>query len=232
MNVVICDDDSVFASELKACVEQIFSTLHISAALKVYTDSLVCKNAKEPADIAFLDIQMAPVSGIELAKQIKALNSGVIIFFITSYEQYLDDAMDLNAFRYIKKPLDAKRLEAGLKKALAHFDASVITFAVKNTRSAKTISVGDIVYIEITGRDTKVVTLEDAYLAELTIREWRNRLSMPTFQTVHKSFIVNIKYVTDYKRDTVTLLGKYQIPIAYRKQSDFRSFFFDYFGGL
>ena len=84
MNVVICDDDPVFASELKACVEQIFSTLHMSAALKVYTNSLACKNAGEPADIAFLDIQMVPVSGIELAKQIKALNGGVIIFFITS----------------------------------------------------------------------------------------------------------------------------------------------------
>ena len=40
-----------------------------------------------------------------------------------------------------------------------------------------------------------------------------------------------MKHITDYKRDTITLLGRYNIPISYRKQAGFRGYFLTYFGG-
>ena len=62
--------------------------------------------------MAFLDVEMETYSGIEVAQKLKAKNPYIVIFIVTSYDKYLDDAMDLNVFRYIKKPLDKKRLKS------------------------------------------------------------------------------------------------------------------------
>lgn len=181
--------------------------------------------------MAFLDIEMEPYNGIETARQLKQLNKDVIVFFITSYEKYLDEAMDLNAFRFINKPLDGKRLKRGVEKALELIDSSQIRFYLKNGKDTISVSSNDIVFIEIVGRFTKVVTADNIYFSEETIDFWNKKLIASFFYNVHKSFIINMKYITNYKRDIIILNEEYEIPIAYRKQAMFRSYFLNYFGG-
>ena len=65
-------------------------------------------------DLAFLDIQMDEVNGITLAKELKKRNSKIALFFVTNYDEYQDDAMDVNAFRFFSKPFDVGRLYSGL----------------------------------------------------------------------------------------------------------------------
>ena len=89
----------------------------------------------------------------------------------------------------------------------------------------------DIVFVEIAGRSTRVVTTQGKYNSENGIDFWDSKLAAPSFFRVHKSYIVNVHYATDYSRATVVLCGKYEIPIAYRKQAEFRHFFLNYFGG-
>ena len=139
--------------------------------------------------------------------------------------------MDLNVFRYIKKPLDVYRLKVGLDKAIESIDNTVYTFFLKQEKTSKSVNSNDIVYIETIGRFTKVVTTNGEYISDQKIDFWKEKLVASFFYHVHKSFIINLKHMTNYKRDTVTLLNKYEIPISYRKQSDFRSYFLRYFGG-
>ncbi len=89
----------------------------------------------------------------------------------------------------------------------------------------------DIVFVEIAGRSTRVVTTQGEYNSENGIDFWDSKLAAPSFFRVHKSYIVNVHYATDYTRATVVLCGKYEIPVAYRKQAEFRHFFLNYFGG-
>ena len=86
-------------------------------------------------------------------------------------------------------------------------------------------------FVEIAGRSTRVVTTQGEYNSENGIDFWDSKLAAPSFFRVHKSYIVNVHYATDYTRATVVLCGKYEIPIAYRKQAEFRHFFLNYFGG-
>lgn len=154
----------------------------------------------------------------------------IIIFIITSYNQYLDDAMDLNVFRYIQKPLDAKRLKVGLEKALKRIDDTVINFFLKQGKDAKSLPSNDIIYIETVGRSTKVVTVGGEYLSGNKIDFWNEKLIASFFYRIHKSFIVNMNYITDYQRDSLILFKKYWVPISYRKQAEFRKVFLSYIG--
>ena len=65
-------------------------------------------------NIAFLEIEIGNVSGLDIAKALKEKNKNIIIFFVTEYEKYIDDAMDLFALRFIKSLLPKAEYIKGL----------------------------------------------------------------------------------------------------------------------
>ena len=201
MKIAICDDDSAYVKKIESVVRTTLAEKNIDARFDLISDSAQLHDSAETYDMAFLDIGMTPYNGLEIAARLKKRNRNIIIFFITSYDDYIDDAMDLHVFRYISKPLDARRLRAGVEKALKLIDRARISFLVKESGKAVCVFSKDIVF------------------------------AAPSFFRVHKSYIVNVHYATDYTRATVVLCGKYEIPIAYRKQAEFRHFFLNYFGG-
>lgn len=231
MKIAICDDDRVFVREVEINIKCLLQDKRISADFDLFYKSDIIYDCNNFYDIAFLDIEMQPYTGIEVAEKLKSVNPYIIIFIITSYDKYLDEAMDLNVFRYIKKPLDTRRLKNGLYKALESIDTNTINFFLKQGSASKSIYSNDIQYIETVGRHTKVVTVKGEYISDNKMNFWKEKLIPSFFYQVHKSFIINMKHITDYKRDSVILSDKYNIPISYRTQSEFKSYFLSYFGG-
>lgn len=232
MKIIICDDEKEYVDTVQQKVNSFLKEKNIVAEYSLYTDckGFMDKDA-ETFDIAFLDIEMGEIKGIEVAEKLKEANPHIVVFIITSYDHYLDEAMDLNVFRYIKKPLDEKRLFSGLEKAVQLLDKTVIEFYLKNDNGIKKVASSDIVFVEIVGHSTKVVTLDGEYISKNNIRFWKEKLSASFFYQVHSSFIANIKYITKYERDMLTLNDKYKVPVAYRTQTEFRRYFMKYNGG-
>ena len=69
---------------------------------------------------------MPDIDGITIAKELKERNEKVVIFFVTAFDEYQDEAMDLHAFRFFEKPFDVQRLYASLDKALQYIDKTYI----------------------------------------------------------------------------------------------------------
>ncbi len=70
-------------------------------------------------DFAFIDIEMPGVNGLSVTKHLQTLNPNIIVFFIvTSFQGYLDDAMDLKVFRFLSKPIDENRFFKSMDVAL------------------------------------------------------------------------------------------------------------------
>ena len=230
LKVIICDDDKLYTQEVFNNVKSILDEKQIQPTIDIFTDSSYICSDDYFYDLAFLDVEMQPFSGIETARKLKAVNKNIVIFFITSYDKYLDEAMDINAFRFIKKPLDVKRLRSGVEKALSLIDNTQVSFYLKENNSIVTITSNDIIYIEIVGRTTEIVLENKKYISTNRIDFWENKLIASFFYRVHKSYIINMKYITNYKRDTVTLAQKYNIPVSYRKQAAFRNAFFKSIG--
>ncbi|MBR2893153.1 MAG: response regulator transcription factor [Clostridia bacterium] len=231
MKIAICDDEEKYVKETETKVKNILVEQNINAEFDLYNSSSAIYNCEKFYDIAFLDIEMKPYSGIKIAEKLKEINPYIVIFIITSYDEYLDDAMDLNVFRYIKKPLDERRLKTGVCKALEMIDNNVITFFLKSGNKSVSVISDDIIFVETVGRTTRIVTVKGEFVSENKMTFWKEKLSASFFFPVHKSFIINMKHLTGYKRDTVTLSETYSIPVAYRKQAEFRSYFFNFVGG-
>ena len=97
MKILICDDEIKYLDILSAHVQEYMRNRYINCDITTTTNPTEIMRSTQAFDLAFLDIQMAKINGITLAKELKQRNSKLAIFFVTNFDEYQDDAMDLRA---------------------------------------------------------------------------------------------------------------------------------------
>ena len=182
----------------------------------------------EVFDLAFLDIQMPNVDGITLAKRLRQRNPKLALFFVTNYDEYQDDAMDLQAFRFFEKPFDVNRLYAGLDKAMEYIDGAYVDIYLSENAAQQRVIADNIIYVTREGRKVSIVTTAREFCVAEKFDDLCQKLPQLFFYPVHKSFFVNLHYVERYTYTELLLTNGARIPIAPRKQSAFHKFWFEY----
>lgn len=228
MRILICDDEKKYIQDLKVHIEEYMNNRFVKFTLDFTTDPHDILNSNRSYELVFLDIQMNEINGISLAKELKIRNGKVVIFFITSYNQYQDDAMDLKAFRFFEKPFDPERLYSGLEKAMEYIDESYVDFYLCSDKSQCRVLVDDVIYVERQNRKVVLNTVQGQYITSKKLEECCEVLPSSFFYQVHKSFLVNLHYVDRYNYTELILNNGERIPVASRKQADFHKYWFQY----
>lgn len=228
MRIIICDDDEFSVNKLKAHVDGFMKCRFIECEIDTATNPETVVQNNIVYQLAFLDIKMDERSGISLAKILLERNSKLIIFFITSFNSYQDDAMDLRAFRFFEKPFNAERLNSGLEKALEYINESYVDFYLLTNNEHKQILMEDVIYAEKSDRQVTLHTTAGDYDTKETMDEWCDILQNLFFYRIHKSFIVNVHYITSYRYAEIIVRDNISLPIASKRRSDFRDFWFSY----
>lgn len=228
MRILICDDEERYLNELKVHVEQYLKTHNIKADLFTALNPKEIMDSSLAFDLVFLDIQMPELNGIELAKELKKRNNKVIFFFVTNFDEYLDEAMDLRIFRFFEKPFNVKRLYSSLDRAMEYIDESYVDLFIYNNGEHQKILVDNIVYIR---RENRKVILTanggNEYITKESLEHWTEKLPNTFFYLVHKGFLVNLHYITKCSY-TELYIDKVRIPIAPRKQANFHNYWVEY----
>lgn len=228
MRILICDDEIKYITELKNAVEEYMKNCGIVFQIDTTTNPIDITGNDVVYDLVFLDIKMPEYDGIDIALELKKRNSKIVIFFITSFNEYQDTAMDLQVFRFFEKPFDVNRLYSSLDKAMEYIDGAYVDVFVYSNKEHKRVLVDDIVYMENKDRKTCFYTTQGDFVVRDSLEEWKKKLPTTFFYQVHKSFIVNLHYVTKYSYDELYLNENIRIPVAPRKQADFHKFWFRY----
>lgn len=228
MRILICDDEPLYLDMMQSHVEEYMRLHQICFTITAVTDPTDILNGDDVFDLAFLDVQMPRIDGITMARMLRRRNSKLALFFITNYEEYQDDAMDLQAFRFLEKPFHAPRLYAGLDKAMEYIDGAYVDLYLADNGDQQRIIADDILYVTRNGRRATVVTDEKAYPVEEKYDNLCARLPQLFFYPVHKSFLVNLHSVERYTYHELVLTDGTHVPIAPRKQASFHQFWFDY----
>lgn len=113
MNIIAVDDEPKALSGLLRVLKEV----EPEAVVAAFTDSeeAFAHLAENKTDVAFLDIKMSGLNGIELAQKCKSLCPTVNIIFVTGYSQYVMEAFQLRASGYLMKPVRAEDLRAELQ---------------------------------------------------------------------------------------------------------------------
>ena len=235
MKIVICDDNFNIVDEVKNLLDEYALSKNLSLDISTFDNGQAVLESDEKFNIAILDVEMPGCNGIELGKILREKNRHIVLMYITSHKKYLDEALNLNAARFFEKPIDSKRFYDGLDNALKRIDNTTIKFFLKEYNASVRINANDIIYVEIEPighRKTKVVTEEKTYISSNKIAFWEEHLISSLFVKTHKSYIINMEYITKYENNTLQLDGKYNIPISRNYQSSVHKAFIRYMTGM
>ena len=225
MRIAICDDDPLFTAQLLSYLKDFFKLkgLKCPEISTFNSGESLLKDSREK-DIVFLDIEMPGLSGIATGTELKSQNKNTIIFVVTAYTEYLDDAMRFHVFRYLSKPLEKQRLFRNMKDALYVYCISSDKIAIETKQGTFTVPASDIIMIESLNKKTFVRTLERDYESVSSITEWAQRLPENCFFQSHRSFIVNFEHVSDFDHTLIHLCSRqYSAYLTRRKYTSFKT---------
>ena len=112
MLILAVDDENLQLNKLVDALKEADPSAEILSFNNPLTALEAVKNAK--IDVAFLDIEMGGMTGVELGKRLKQINPNINIIFVTGYDQYALDAYSMHASGYLTKPVSAERIKLEL----------------------------------------------------------------------------------------------------------------------
>ena len=225
MRILLCDDDTLVLEQLKKLLEDFFENVHVKIPEIVsYTSGEELLKDKEQKDIVFLDIEMSGVDGIYVGNELKTENRNVIIFVVTSYSEYLDEAMKFHVFRYISKPLDEQRVLRNFKDALVCYNAMTKEIPIETHEGIYTMPSSYIIAIEASGRKVVVHTIKRDYISVHNLNYWLDILPKNNFFQTHRSYIINFEHVTEFDHTVIHMFqGNYTAYLTRRKYTAFKN---------
>ncbi len=235
--IAICDDEQQFVDNIKQHLNFYSNDKNIDFEIYTFSSGIDLLNSNKKFNIAILDVEMPDIDGIELGKKLREANKQIVLMYITAYKKYLDQALNLNAARFFEKPIDSRRFYDGLDNAIMRIDNTTINFFLKDKSSSVRISADDIIYIEIEQighRKTKVVTKDAVYISSNKISFWEEKLVSTMFVKTHKSYIVNLNYVTKHENNCLIMDNNedYIVPVSRSYQKSFHKNFVRFMAGV
>jgi DNA-binding LytR/AlgR family response regulator len=227
---IVADDEPLLRAQLTESLAALWPELQIVGQAG-HGEEAIERVAESRPDIAFLDIEMPGLNGLEAAAQIKGLAH---VVFITAYDRYAIEAFERGAIDYVLKPASAQRLSetvARLKDRLGRNgrvtetapDAERLQAAIESIAKAigkplprmprlrwiqasvgpqvRLVRVEDILFFQSDLKYTRVVTSRGEALIRRTLRELMHELDPDVFWQVHRGTVVNAQAIAHALRD-------------------------------
>lgn len=226
IKIGICEDEIIVLNQINQYIKEILNN-EIEYSIKEYNSGVAMLKEREFFDIVFLDFDMSEINGYELAREIRKLDTDVKIVFITNFSRYQDYAFSVHAFGYLVKPVNLDVLSSILRDSIKYIPPSKketyqIKFLFKE--GVKSFCVKDILYFEYINRDIYVHTLrgKEYIIHKEKISNISKKMSIYNFIVPHKSFVINLNYVSYVKGYNIYISNGDIIPLSQSNSTVFR----------
>lgn len=236
LSIAICDDMPGELQSLVSLTNQyiIANSLTVQVTEFSHPDKLLKTIAAESFHLYILDIVMPMVNGLELGKEIRRLDREAQIIYATTEPQFALQAYAASPINYLLKPIEKQKLFDTLTLAISKADlAEDQTFTVKTTDSLRVIKLSDIACCEYQSHAVIFSLINSEEVVSRTIRENFSEYCVPIlkdrhFLQCHTSFVVNMRRVERFAKDSFTLCGGKIVPIAAKQYPAVRDAYMDY----
>ena len=225
IRVLVCDDDKKFVQDMVERLKELTADRPICIT-GCSTPEKLTDQFLSDFQIMFLDIDMGNYNGLEIARRVRKLHLDTVLIFVTHYMEYSPEGYEVKAFRYLLKANIEEKLPRYLNEAIreAQSHADRLLFAVNGQPCA--IKYDDILYLESSKRLIYLHLIDEqkenkcfyAVMAEL-----EEQLALAGFLRVHKSYLVNMRYIEKLNYNGVVLVNKEELPISQKRYSEIKA---------
>lgn len=234
IKTIIVDDEENARKSLISLLNK-YSEIEITD-IATNGDDAISKIIEHSPDIVFLDIKMPSKNGFEVLDFLKNIGvNSFSVIILTAYEEFAIKAIKYNAFDYLLKPVDPEELHTTILKVKSkiinqknYFTYKGINYDPYQKIKAITLSgyeyldINDIVYVEGDGNYTVVIMSDgEEHTICKTLKDISLEINRPNFIRVHKSFLINKRFLIYYNKIEKCCILKsnneeYTIPVSTR----------------
>ncbi len=240
LTAIIAEDEPILRAQLKSKLAKLWPELKIVAEVGDGEAALEAINEHHPR-LAFLDIRMPEMTGIDVAKSLAAdASANCHIVFVTAFDQYAVDAFDTGAIDYVLKPYSDERLQAAVTRLQARLAAVPVVPQDLNAlmrhlaemlnpgaeklkwikanigANLRLIPIDDVLFFQADEKYTLVATKEFDALIKTPIKEILDSIDTEKFWQIHRSTIVQVRAIETVTRD---FRGQASVRVRDRKEN-------------
>lgn len=227
INIGICDDNPNIVKTIKDFI--LNSDLEYD--MEIYTahsgEEFLEKYSHIPFNIAFLDIEMEELNGIELGEKLKKLEKNIIIVYITGHGGYAVNAFKIKAFDYIMKPISKDSFLGVLNSTInrlneiSTLESIKKDFVFKYKKELISLKYSDIYYFEKSLNKIKIYTEDNVFQIYSTLKKILSEVDNEIFIHSSEKHIINIKKLSKIQENSV-VLGKnlYSVSLSRNRRKN------------
>ena len=213
IRIGICDDLVEQLQIQEEMVRNIVCRLGLNTEIKCFQsgeDLLWEMEQKGNMDIILLDIEMGGINGVETARRIREKDNRAILFFISYYEQYCKEIINVQPFRFIDKPVSEEELDRGFREAFKAMSQKEEIF--------------EYTYFESDKRQVNLYSTDGVSSFYKKLDEVEAQLEQMNikFLRISKSYLVNVNYVKEFRYEKVVMDDGKEFKIGPRYKDKIR----------
>lgn len=219
VRIGICDDEPVVVEQIRGMLDKLDRTgLKRLEIVEFYSGEKLLESISKGScyDLLYLDIEMHQLNGINVAKKIREKDVNMLIIYVSGNEGYYRDLFDVEPFRFIIKPIDERLFLNIFLKAEERITIQEVVFTFQTNKSIVKLPLNDIMYFDSAGRVITIHTQEKEYryYDKLDLVEETVKADCDLFIRVHKSYLVNFKYIKIFETSKVIMRDEKEISIS------------------
>lgn len=221
LTVAICEDEPYFASHLTKLVTEYGDIRNWKLSIQSFSRGEELLLSGQEPDILLMDIRLPGQDGMKIMEQLRHRGSRSQVIFITAFQKYVFQAFDLEAVHYLLKPVTPKKLFPAMDRAIKRSSLDQDpTILITSGAAATRVRIRDIVYCEAFNHQIALHTMTEEISFSGTLDALEKKLT-DSFFRCHRSYLVNMQYVTEKEPGGAILADGSKILIARRKQQTF-----------
>ena len=233
IDIVLVDDEQLQLDYMQKLIEQAADSLKIEVAIHQYLSGEAFLFALEdyPAwNLAFLDIEMAKLNGMEVARIVREKALDLELVFATAYAEYAIEGYEVQALDYLLKPINVEKITRVLTRYLEELPEEAAYIIVDVAGQPLRLNLDDVIYVEADGGEVMVVLEEKRFSIKMSLTEFEKLLD-DRFVSTHRSYLVNLQYVSRLLKKDVALHNGDMIPLSRRRAKDVQTAFIAHYKG-
>ena len=223
MRIAICDDEINIQQIIEGYIKNICTNKKIDFEVKCYSSGdELCENyQRDMYDIIFLDIEYEGKNGVEVGKYIREIiqDDIVQIAYISGNTEYALELFEYHPINFLIKPINEYDVEKVIDKYLRISGQKTEMFNFKIRKEDFKIPLSEIVYFSSRARKVTIHAKSDTYEFYDSLESIYSKIKGKNFLFVHKSFIINYRYIRRMGYKEVVLVDNTVIPISQSRRS-------------
>lgn len=241
LNIAIIEDEQIHMELLSGYIRTWSKEHGQDISIREFSSAegfLFVWEERKDFDVLFVDIQMAGMNGMEMAKKVRQRNAEIAIVFTTGITDYMETGYEVEALHYLLKPISMEKIGQCMDKVLKRSRKQEYV-VVHGKEETIRITVETITYIEAQGHGSIIEVYEKTEIRERklieiseSISEMAEKLAMHGFVRCHRSYLCRIDRIHRISKTDITLDGGSVIPVSRRHYMEINRSFIEHFRNI